>query len=461
MKGRFTFVFALAVLAVTGILLFQLYWVYQSYRTEQRNFDDKIAVILQKSLDAYAAQAVAMPQTLKENEPYLSVMQSYDEGPASVDPGRGGKPDTAGKADTGGRVLRNVLLKPLQVAPDNLGAVRGMIARLSMQAFNKPIQLAVLDTIFRRALMAGGVELSFRLELKKGQTMPEAIFPGKRRFLFRRTVVPALVSVLLVLLSVGSLFYMGVVIRRLVRLDGSKNDFINNIAHELRTPIAILKSTHEALYTFKGDADPDKLRRYLEINSGVLDRLDANVDRLLDSMNYEQGNRKPALEPVDLMALASKVIQRLDPEGTTGIGLESGLEQDIVVTDPYIIETVLTNLIDNAIKYGGDPAGAVDSEGAARTAGLVLVRFDGNGNGAGGGWQLRVRDQGQGIASEHLPFIFDKFYRVPAGDLHEVKGYGIGLSYVQQLVTTLGGRISVKSVPGQGTEFTIQFPQHG
>ncbi len=440
MKGRFTLVFALAVLAVAGILLFQLYWVYNSYRTEQRNFDDKIAVILQKSLDVYAAQAVAMPQTLKENEPYLQVMQSYDE--------------DSMKADTGKRVFRNVMLKPLQVPPDNLGAVRGMIARLSMQAFNKPIQLAVLDTIFRRELRKSGVELSFRLEIKNGQATPEAIFPGKRQYLFRRTVVPALVSVLLVLLSVGSLFYMGTIIRGLVKLDGSKNAFINNIAHELRTPIAILKSTHEALYTFKGDADPAKLRRYLEINSDVLDRLDTNVDRLLDSINYEQGNRKPSLEPVELTALTGKVIRRLDPEGKIGIELESGLENAEVVTDPYIIETVLTNLIDNAIKYSGDRRVAGGDGGAV---GSVLVRIDGG----AAGWQLRVRDQGQGIASEHLPFIFDKFYRVPAGDLHEVKGYGIGLSYVQQLVTTLGGRISVKSAPGQGTEFTIQFPRHG
>lgn len=433
MKGRFTSVLGLAVLTVTGILVFQLYWVYSSYQTEQRSFDDKIAGILEKSLDIYAAQAVAMPQTLKENEPYLQVMQSYDK-------------DSV-RSDTGKRVLRNVLLRPLQVAPDNLGAVRGMIARLSMQAFNKPVQMAVLDTIFRRELRKSGVGLSFRLELKNGQTMPEAIFPGKRQYLFRRTVAPAVVSMVLVLLSVGSLLYMGVVIGRLVRLDGSKNDFINNIAHELRTPIAILKSTHEALYTFKGDADPEKLRRYLEINSGVLDRLDANVDRLLDSMNYEQGNRKPALEPVDVVALAEKVIQRLDPAGKIGIRLEPELGQVEVVTDPYIVETVLTNLIDNAIKYSGD-------RGAA---GGVLVRFDDSGT----GWQLRVRDQGPGIASEHLPFIFDKFYRVPAGDLHEVKGYGIGLSYVQQLVTTLEGRIGVKSAPGQGTEFTIQFPQHG
>jgi two-component system, OmpR family, phosphate regulon sensor histidine kinase PhoR len=430
MKRRFTFVFALAALTVAGILLFQLYWVYNSYRTERRNFDDKIANALQTSIDAYAIQASALPTTLKENDPYLSVMQSYEED--------GSRPDT------GRRILRNVLIKPLQVGPDNLNTVRGMIARLSMQAFNKPIQLPVLDTIFRKELKKSQIDLAFRLVLKEGQTMPEAIFPDKRQYLFRRTVVPALVSVLLILLSVGSLLYMGYIIRRLVRLDSTKNDFINNIAHELRTPLAILKSTHEALYTFKGDADPEKLRRYLVINFGVLDRLDTNVDRLLDSMNYEQGNRKPNLEPVELDALIKNVVSRLDPDGRFGIRLESDPAPFEVVTDSYIIETVLTNLIDNALKYSNGRQG-------------VLIRIDRDGD----GWQLRVKDEGQGIASEHLPFIFDKFYRVPAGNLHEVKGYGIGLSYVKQLVTTLRGRIGVKSAVNKGTEFTLQFPGHG
>jgi two-component system phosphate regulon sensor histidine kinase PhoR len=439
MKRRLTFVFTLAALTVTGILLFQLYWVYNSYRTEQQNFDDKIAVILQKSIDAYAIQASAMPTTLKENEPYLSVMQSYNED--STQPGR----DHNGKPDTVGKVLHNVLLKSLQVKADNLSVVRGMIARLSMQAFNKPIQLPVLDTIVRKELKKNNIDLDFRLVIKKDKTTPEAIFPGKRKYLFQQTVAPALVSALLIVLSVGSLLYMGYIIRRLVKLDGSKNDFINNIAHELRTPVAILKSTHEALYTFKGDADPEKLRRYLEINSGVLDRLDNNIDRLLESMNDEQGNRKPRLEPVDLTALAKNVIKRLDPEGQAKIHFEPQAEEPLIaVTDSYIIETVLSNLIDNALKYANDKPD-------------VLVSLKKNAE----GWQLQVRDQGPGISGEHLPFIFDKFYRVPSGNLHEVKGYGIGLSYVKQLVATLSGRIGVKSAPHKGSEFTIQFPRHG
>jgi two-component system phosphate regulon sensor histidine kinase PhoR len=444
MKRRFKFVFTLAAVTVTGILLFQLYWVYNSYRTERRNFDDKIANALHASVDAYALHVSTLPMTLKENDPYLSVMQSYEEDPAGARRGRGLKGDSSSRPDTGRRTLRNVLIKPLQVGADNLNTVRGMIARLSMQAFNKPIQLEVLDTIFRNELKKNQIDLAFRLVMKNNQTEPEAIFPDKQRYLFRRTVVPALISVLLILLSVSSLLYMGYIIRRLVTHDGTKNDFINNIAHELRTPIAILKSTHEALYTFKGDADPEKLRRYLEINFGVLNRLDADVDRLLETMNYEEGNRKPKLEPVELNGLIENLISRLDPDRKIGIRFESGLVPSEVVTDSYITETVLSNLIDNALKY---------SNGKPK----VLVRIDMDGE----GWQMQVRDEGQGIASEHLPYIFDKFYRVPAGNLHEVKGYGIGLSYVKQLVATLGGRISVKSAPDKGTEFTIQFPRHG
>ena len=432
MKRRLTLVLALAVLTVMGILLFQLYWVYNSYRIERRNFDDKIATILQASMDAYAIQANALPSTLKQDAPYLSVIESFN------------KDSAMGSRDTGRKPAYNLKFQPLQVAPENLQGVKGMIARLSMQAFNKPIQLATLDTIFRTELLKNGVGLAFTLKQKTPQTPPEAIFPGKRQYLFRQMVVPALVSGVLILLSVGSLLYVGYMIRRLVRLDSTKNDFINNIAHELRTPISILKSTHEALYTFKADADPERLRRYLEINFGVLDRLDANVDRLLDIMQYEQGKRQPDLGRVELTGLIGGLIERLDASGRGGVRLEPVAAPFEVITDSYIIETILYNLIDNALKYSGpQPAVVV---GLGRDA---------------AGWRLWVRDSGKGIAAEHLPYIFDKFYRVPSGDLHEVKGYGIGLSYVAQLVTTLGGRIAVKSVVKKGTDFVIEFPGNG
>jgi two-component system phosphate regulon sensor histidine kinase PhoR len=107
--------------------------------------------------------------------------------------------------------------------------------------------------------------------------------------LLAQNISPALVSLLLILLSGGSLFYMGIIIKRQMQLDGIKNDFINNITHELRTPITILKSSNEALSQFGAAADPERLARYLNINAAVLNTLEASVDRVLEITGYEQG----------------------------------------------------------------------------------------------------------------------------------------------------------------------------
>ncbi|MNY25802.1 Sensor histidine kinase RcsC [compost metagenome] len=113
-------------------------------------------------------------------------------------------------------------------------------------------------------------------------------------------------------------------------------------------------------------------------------------------------------------------------------------------TDRYIILTILTNLIDNGIKYA-------DGQVIIN----VTVRFEGQ------HWILEVQDNGKGIEKQYLPYIFDKFYRVPSGNIHDVKGYGLGLNYVRELVSVLKGTISVKSDKGIGTTFTIKFPNYG
>jgi signal transduction histidine kinase len=105
-----------------------------------------------------------------------------------------------------------------------------------------------------------------------------------------------------------------------------------------------------------------------------------------------------------------------------------------------MIDTIVTNLVDNALKY-------------TKANAIILVEV----NDDNGGWSIQISDNGVGIAPEYLPNIFDKFYRVPSGDLHDVKGYGLGLSYVKELVTLLKGTIKVSSSKGTGTVFTIQF----
>ena len=187
-----------------------------------------------------------------------------------------------------------------------------------------------------------------------------------------------------------------------------------------------------------------KTTRYLKINTGILDKLNKNVERILDITQFENGIRLAKPEVVNLEELVPGIVERFKLNDGVEINFRSDGGLTSILTDSYIIDTVISNLVDNAIKYPPfTPSGkAVVTIETCRLA---------------DGWQLIIGDNGKGIAQQHLPFVFDKFYRVPSGDLHDVKGYGLGLSYVKELVNSLNGSITIKSKLNEGTLFIIKF----
>jgi len=207
----------------------------------------------------------------------------------------------------------------------------------------------------------------------------------------------------------------------------------------LRTPITILKTSNEALASFGAAEDTASLNRYLRINASVLDQLDTDIERILQFNRSQEEKQLPVYEAVALRKAVLNIAQRFEMNENLDIRvvIDAAFE---VITDPYMMDTILVNLIDNAIKY---------STGRAK--------IEISAKGLSQNWQLEVRDQGQGIPGADLPYIFDRFYRVSTGDLHEVKGYGIGLTYVRQLVASLDGHIKACSEPGKGTTFKLTF----
>jgi two-component system phosphate regulon sensor histidine kinase PhoR len=453
MKKRLTFLLVIAALTAGGIILFQCYWVYNTYKAGELNLSKQLADALQKSIDNYHVGQSELPLSLKSTSPFLSVLHVVEK-------------DTSLHLKV---IYRNVKHPPytakieqVQINPVNLHHLKVMLAAtqfLSVMLMNA-VKMDTLKAIFKVELKRSNIDLPFDLLLLKNQkNLPpgkitaylnysksspivEAIFINKDRVLLAQNIVPAIISLVLIILSAGSLCYMWIIIRRQMQLDHIKNDFISNITHELRTPISILKSTHEALFRYGGIAEPEKAERYLKINTDILEKLDHNVDRILDITRYESGDKPAKPDWVDIDDLIAGVMERfsLDADRPIVFLSPSGLAD--VYTDRYIIDTIISNLVDNAIKYGGKH-----------------VKVTITARSAGSGWQLIVLDNGGGIDQRYLPFIFEKFYRVPSGNLHEVKGYGLGLSYVKQLVISLNGTISVRSKINSGTIFTIQFPQ--
>lgn len=446
MKKRLKFIFFIATITACGIILCQLYWVYFNYETRKANFIQTTTFSLRQSIDQYQLSQNKIPASLTYKKPTLTFFMRRlpDDDP--------GVPDS-----TDSQRRFSAEFATVAVDSDYLPEVRTLVAKLLSQQEHKRLNLDTLNAFFHQQLQRNNIPQHFRLKMERGiKNVPtgqiaafvnfykdpmvvKAEMIDEDHYLLTSNFLPALVSSLLILLSAGSLYYMGRIIKRQMLLDKMKTDFINNITHELRTPITILKSSNEALANFGAAEDPESLKRYLKINASVIDNLDVDIERILEFNSSEEGKQSPVYKKMLLHEVIMHVLRRFQMNENLNMQLQVD-ELHEVMTDPYMLSTIMANLLDNAIKYSPDGA-------MIEISSKLLSR----------GWQLQIRDHGQGIPSAELPYIFDRFYRVSTGDIHEVKGYGIGLAYVRQLVRCLNGQIRVNSEVGKGTTFKLTF----
>ena len=311
---------------------------------------------------------------------------------------------------------------------------------LAEEKISVPFSITRLDTMIEHHeppfsdVTVGFVKpITYHLEL--GNAVP---------YLLKRISLPAFFSIFLISITFLSFVLLYRNIRKQQRLADIKNEFISNITHELKTPIATVGVAIEALKSFNAIHDPKKTKEYLDISSNELQRLGLLVDKVLKLSMMEKKEIAVNFEKVNLAEVVEEVVtsMRLQIEkygATVTVSRDGDLFLD---ADRLHLESVVFNLLDNAIKY---------SKGKA-DIGFTLT---GNNNDVA----LCIEDNGIGIEPEYKNRIFEKFFRVPQGNTHNAKGYGLGLSYVLHIVQEHGGKISVESQPGIGTKFTINFPR--
>ncbi|HEU4753341.1 MAG TPA: ATP-binding protein, partial [Armatimonadota bacterium] len=230
---------------------------------------------------------------------------------------------------------------------------------------------------------------------------------------------------------------------RLEQLEGMRRQYVSNASHELRTPLAAIRGMAETLLQY-GEQDPSLAQRYLPRIISQADRLARLASQFLDLAQIESGNLIHSLEPVSVVGVVDEVVQTLteraaEQQVELRTELEDGLPELLADRDRLV--QVLVNLLDNALRY--TPQGGV-VEVSARRAGSDLL--------------LEVADTGAGISEEHLPHLFERFYRVDRARGAATGGTGLGLSIVQQIVEAHGGHIEARSRVGKGTRFTITLP---
>lgn len=272
-----------------------------------------------------------------------------------------------------------------------------------------------------------------------------AVFSDYHGFLLKKILPQSLFSFFLLTimgLAFGTIYHN---LRQQHRLTELKNDFISNVTHELKTPIATVSVAIEALQNFGVSQNPEQTKEYLEISKSELNRLTLLVDKVLKMATFEQQGLTLSPEIFDWSETIRLVLNSMrlqfEKYGAT-VHFEKTGKTFMLSADKIHLTNVVYNLLDNALKY---------SEAQPQIS-LLLKETETD-------IRLSVRDNGIGIPSEFQGKIFDKFFRVPTGNTHDVKGYGLGLSYVSSVIKQHQGRIEVESEVGKGSIFTIIIPK--
>ena len=251
-----------------------------------------------------------------------------------------------------------------------------------------------------------------------------------------------IVTVFLLLVAFTLAFwYLFQTVSRMRTIEEMKDDFVSNMTHELKTPIAIAYSANDALLNYDTANDPQKKVTYLNIANKQLKRLGELVENILAMSMERRKTMKLKPERVQLRPFVEEIAaaQRLrgEKEITISVNVDEGVS---IEADRTHLSNIVNNLIDNAIKYSGDS---------------VIISISGNER------EISVADNGIGIPAKSIPYLFNKFYRVPHGNRQDVRGYGIGLYYVKSILDKMGWNIDVRSKEKEGSVFTVKFSKDG
>ena len=269
-------------------------------------------------------------------------------------------------------------------------------------------------------------------------------FPGQKKYLLSSMWLMLSVSGAFMMVIIFSFYYSISTIFKQKKLSEIKNDFISNMTHEFKTPISTISLACEVLNDKTVEKSPQRIDNYIKMINDENKRLSLLVENILQTAILDKGELKLKIQSIDIHSLIEQTIAniKLQVENKNGeITTELSATSPIINADRVHITNIIFNLIDNALKYSIEKPKIKISTHSDET-----------------GIFISVQDNGIGISKENQKRIFDTMYRVSTGNIHTVKGFGLGLSYVKVVVEKHGGSISVESEPGKGSTFTVYLP---
>ena len=415
-NANIRWVILLGALAITGIAAVQSYWVLKTWDLKEKEFHQTVAIALRRvaedisQLNEGVLPAQGLIRQLSSNYYVVNIENTIDAA-----------------------ALEYYLQRELEAASLNIDFEYGIYdCATDGMVYGNYISATAVKREKQRTDLPTYDEFTYYFGVK---------FPTHTSYLAREIQLSILFTALM-LVAVAFFIYTTMIILRQKRLSELQRDFINNMTHEFKTPISTIQISSGVLLQHPSVQSEPRLAQYARIIRDQNERLNQQVERVLQVARLDSAGFQLNLELVNLPELLKEVTEsfRVKVDSLEGI-LHLHLPETTVESrvDRVHFLNVLYNLLDNAVKYSnGSPQ--ID----------VTLREQ-----PGGNWSLTIQDKGIGITKDQQAKIFDQFYRVPTGNVHNVKGFGLGLYYVRRVCKAHGWQLTVDSELGQGSAFVI------
>ncbi|MGJ8683579.1 MAG: sensor histidine kinase [Nonlabens sp.] len=484
-----------AVIAVT--LAIQVYWNYKNYKESERQLKTDLQTALDQSVEDYftlraKSNTISFINDGNQGFGITEVFEQFDfknldendelRFPDSVDikgitilkgihadtlpqfqiDSKDRLPDMIFKdfkgADSSSIKLSNVTFSD----EESITEIQELTNRIVFSIKSDKLHVEKVDSLFKNQLTAKDISINHQLvyktpdstfqtvansfsgealtslsELINEENQLELIYSGLNTNVLKRNLTGILLSTLLIASIILCLFYLLNIIKRQKDLNAMKNDLISNITHEFKTPIATTSAALEGVQSFTNSGDTEKTNRYLNMGREQLEKLNNMVEKLLETASLDGKELALQKGEIELATMISNLVTKFQPQTSKEIQFINHSSESIFMGDGFHLENSINNLIDNAIKYGGHE--------------IKLELFKTKEH-----FEILVTDSGTGLTAKESKNIFNQFYRVPKGNVHDVKGFGIGLYYTKSIIEKHGGSITVNIQPS--TQFKIVLP---
>ncbi len=503
-KG-YTWILNFIVFGIISTIFVQVYWNYKNYTSNRQQFINDVQLSLDNALEIYYANLVAnsafenaiakvsssidssyqnntdnilKKKVLINNKSKHNQVNLIERKQADIEK----KPDSLVKIVYSNKIntkdeVNKFFINNNGIADPYIDPIKALTSKVLVAITRDTLELSVLDSILSRELVRKNLNIKYNLFYKRlnennqsidssfqslksnyGFTSDNSLqtyskssflpinsslsihFNNEVKAILMRIISGILVSSLLVLLIISLLIYLLKIIKRQKKIAEVRNDFISNITHEFKTPIATVAAALESISDFNVIDNKEKTKSYVEMSKKQLVKLNLMVEKLLETATLDSEKLKLNKQNSNITKSIKNLIGKYEMQlDSKKINYSIPTEDIFAYVDAFHLENALNNVVDNAIKYGGTD---------------IFIKL----NNTDSSVVILISDNGGFIDKSNKDKIFEKFFRIPKGNMHNIKGYGIGLYYTKQIIEKHGGFIQLN--PDKDlTEFKIMIPK--